>query len=136
MSDLYSLAGEPFCYVTTSGRVTGRPHTIEIWFAVEGRTLYILSGGGERSDWVRNLVQEPEVSVRLGERELAGNGRIVRDGEEDALARRLLLAKYAPAYAGDLADWGRTALPVAIDLGGGRPKRASRGRGRGRTPGS
>jgi hypothetical protein len=35
---------------------------------------------------------------------------------EDALARHLLLEKYSPAYSGDLTGWGRTALPVAIDL--------------------
>ena len=34
----------------------------------------------------------------------------------DALARRLLLEKYEPAYSGDLSEWGRTALPVAVDL--------------------
>jgi hypothetical protein len=27
---------EPFCYLTTVGRVSGRPHTIEIWFALDG----------------------------------------------------------------------------------------------------
>jgi hypothetical protein len=41
--NLRTLAGEDFCYLTTTGRVTGRPHTIEIWFALEGGTLYTLS---------------------------------------------------------------------------------------------
>src|SRR5688500_2310587 len=50
--DLSGLADEPFCYVTTTGRVTGQPHTIEIWFAVRNRTLYLLAGGGHRADWV------------------------------------------------------------------------------------
>src|SRR5690606_17915662 len=30
------LAAEPYCYLTTTGRVTGRPHTIEIWFGHDG----------------------------------------------------------------------------------------------------
>ena len=30
-----ALAGETYCYLTTTGRVTGKPHTIEIWFALE-----------------------------------------------------------------------------------------------------
>jgi deazaflavin-dependent oxidoreductase (nitroreductase family) len=113
-----SVAGEQFCYLTTTGRVTGRPHTIEIWFGLSGRNLYMLSGNGarRRADWVRNLMKSPRVSARLGEREIAGTGRVVRDAEEDALARRLLLEKYAPTYSGDLSEWGRTALPVAVDL--------------------
>ena len=47
--DLDTLADEDFCYLTTVGRVTGRPHEIEIWFAIEGQTLYMLSGGQDRS---------------------------------------------------------------------------------------
>ena len=111
-----SLAAESFCYITTTGRVTGRPHEIEIWFGTGSATIYVLSGGGRRSDWVRNITANPVVSVRIGQARFEGHGRIVTDAPEDALARRLLLEKYAPTYSGDLADWGRTALPVAIDL--------------------
>jgi len=115
-TDLGVLAEEPFCYFTTAGRVTGRPHTIEIWFAIGGRTLYMLSGGGDRSDWVKNLIRTPETTVRIGPAEFSGQARVVDDGAEDALARRLLLEKYEPTYSGDLSDWGQTALPVAVDL--------------------
>ncbi|HXH23472.1 MAG TPA: nitroreductase/quinone reductase family protein [Dehalococcoidia bacterium] len=109
----------PYCYLTTTGRVTGRPHTIEIWFARQGDTLYLLAGGRHRSDWVRNLMRNPEVRVRIADVDHAGRARLVdADSEEDALARRLLLEKYSPGYSGDLADWGRSALPVAIDLEG------------------
>jgi hypothetical protein len=77
----------------------------------------MLSGGRERSDWVRNIVANPLVAVRIADRDFGGRGRVVEPGtEEDATARRLLLDKYSPSYSGDLADWGRTALPVAIDL--------------------
>ena len=119
MTGLEGLASEPFCYVTTTGRVSGRPHEIEIWFALADSTLYILSGGGDRSDWVRNLIRAPETTVRIGEREFAGRGRIVTDVDEDHLARRLLLDKYRPGYQGDLSGWGGSALPVAIDLAAG-----------------
>ena len=110
----------PFCYLTTTGRVSGRPHTIEIWFALDERTLYLLSGGGDRSDWVRNLQASPEVIVRIGRRdapELAGRARVVAPGtDEDGLARRLVTDKYQPGYGGDLSGWRRSSLPVAVDL--------------------
>ena len=116
--ELESLAGEAFCYLTTTGRVTGQPHTIEIWFALNGPTLYMLSGNGprHRADWVRNLMKTPAVNVRISDREFAGVGRVVEGSEEDALARRLLLEKYEATYSGDLSEWGRTALPVAVDI--------------------
>ena len=119
MSDeLESLAREAFCYLTTTGRVTGQPHTIEIWFGLHESTIYMLSGNGpqQRADWVRNLMKTPPVTVRIRDREFSGSGRVVEDADEDALARRLLLEKYEPTYSGDLSEWGRTALPVAADI--------------------
>ena len=112
-----ALAAEDYCYLTTTGRVSGRPREIEIWFGLDGDTLYMLSGGGERSDWVKNLSAEPSVSVRIAGTTFPGRSRVVEDPAEDALARRLLLEKYSPRYRGDLGRWGRTALPVAVDLG-------------------
>ena len=115
-------AAQPFCYLTTIGRGSGRPHTIEIWFALEGRTVYLLSGGGDRSDWVRNLRRRPEVTVRIGRRdaeERPGRARVVDPSSpEDELARRLLVDKYEQGYGGDLSGWRRRALPVAVELAG------------------
>jgi hypothetical protein len=69
---------------------------------------------------VRNLLRHPEVTVRLGRRDtapLAGRARLLDPGsDEDELARRLVVAKYQPAYGGDLSGWRRSALPVAVDL--------------------
>ena len=105
-----------FCYVTTTGRRSGSPHTIEIWFARSQDTVYLLSGGGEGSDWVRNLQAHPTVGLRLGDLDMLCRARVVDDPHEDALARRVVLEKYAPRGSEDLAEWGRTALPIAIEL--------------------
>jgi deazaflavin-dependent oxidoreductase (nitroreductase family) len=113
-----ALAAEDFCYLTTIGRVTGRPRTIEIWFALEGDTVYMLSGGRDASNWVKNLKRHPEVKVRIRDAVSVGRARLVEGTDEGALARRLLLEKYQARYSGDLGDWGRTALPVAVDLSG------------------
>ena len=113
--NLRALADEYLCYLTTAGRVTGRPHEIEIWFAIEGETLYMLSGGRDRSDWVKNILRTPEVTVRIGGEQFEGRGRAVRDTDEDELARSLLIEKYE-RRPGSLSNWRRTALPVAVDL--------------------
>jgi len=113
--DPRSLTDEDFCYLTTVGRVTGRPHEIEIWFALEDQTLYMLSGGRDRSDWVKNLRRNPAVAVRIDGEHFDGRARVVLDDAEDCLARRLLVEKYE-REPGRLANWRRTALPVAVDL--------------------
>jgi deazaflavin-dependent oxidoreductase (nitroreductase family) len=117
VSDLRDIAEEYFCYLTTTGRVTGRAHEIEIWFALvpETHTLYMLSGGGDRSDWVKNLRRNPGVTVSIAEVRFAGLAREAEDAEEDELARRLLVEKYESS-PGRLENWRRRALPVVVDL--------------------
>ena len=110
-TDPRDLADEEFCYLTTIGRVTGRPHEIEIWFALEDSSgsLYLLSGGRDRSDWVKNLRHNPEVTVRIDGEHFESLARVVEDAKEDDLARWLLVDKYE-REPGSLANWRRTAL--------------------------
>jgi deazaflavin-dependent oxidoreductase (nitroreductase family) len=110
------LDAHDYVYVTTRGRRTGRPHTIEIWFAARGSTLYLLAGGGERSDWVRNLQADPSVVAKLGDRAYRGHARVVTEPEESRLAREIVPHKYRE-WEGGLEEWADTALPIAIDLG-------------------
>jgi len=105
-----------FCYVTTTGRSSGRPHTIEIWFALHDGRVYMLSGGGDASDWVKNIRVNPTVGLRIGDRDMICRAYVVQDKGEDALARRLLVEKYQPRYTGDLEEWRNTSLPVAVEL--------------------
>ena len=65
-----------------AGRTSGNAHRIEIWYAAVPGTLYLMAGGGMGSDWVRNLVAEPAVTV-----ELAGTEHR-RDGSRDRGRRR------------------------------------------------
>jgi deazaflavin-dependent oxidoreductase (nitroreductase family) len=116
MDELLAAADDDFCYLTTRGRVSGRPHEIEIWFALDGRTLYLLSGGGDRSDWVRNLRSDSAVSVRLRDATYDATARVVDGGEESERGRRLVFDKYQPRYSGSLDRWRRESLLVAIDV--------------------
>lgn len=77
----------------------------------------MLSGGGNRSDWVRNLLGDPRVHLRVGSEEWEATARVVTDPDEVAAARRLLAAKYQGWQEGrPMSGWAATALPIAIDL--------------------
>jgi deazaflavin-dependent oxidoreductase (nitroreductase family) len=107
---------EPYLYLTTGGRRTGRPHRIEIWFAERDGRLFLLAGSRARADWVRNVQANPRVMVELGSETRAGVAHVLQAGTpDDRLARELLLAKYA-STDDDLDEWGRTALPVVIEF--------------------
>ena len=119
MPGMSSIDDNVFCYLTTTGRVTGNPHEIEIWFARDRDTIYMLSGYGDRSDWVRNLIANGEAEVRIDGERREGRGRVIAEGDEQAIARRLVFEKYQPRKENDLANWRDTALPLAIDLAEG-----------------
>ena len=111
------LANEEFCYLTTTGRVTGNPHEIEIWFGMKGNSLYLLSGGRHKSDWVKNLTKDPNVTVRIGQHRFTATGRLVQSADEESTARTLLADKYNERESdGSLSEWAKTALVVAIDI--------------------
>ena len=116
MDELTAVSGDDFCYLTTRGRVSDRPHEIEIWFALDGGTLYLLSGGRGRSDWVRNLRADPLVRVRLRDTTYSATARVVEAGDESERGRGLVFDKYQPRYGGNLERWRRESLLVALDV--------------------
>jgi len=102
------------CDVTTTGRRSGRPHRIEIWFAVGGDAVYLISGNGETADWYRNLVADPSVSVDLGGETRVGTARVVTDPDERRRMGEVLGAKY-PYWQGD-ASIGLTRQAWCFDV--------------------
>jgi 3-deoxy-7-phosphoheptulonate synthase len=118
-------ADEGYCYLTTTGRTSGEPREIEIWYGLVEGKLYMLSGSGEdnrgpKAHWVRNLLKTPALTVRVKEITYTGTARVVeRETREDAVARKLLvdlndmglpcgteaLDPITPQYLGDLIAW-------------------------------
>jgi deazaflavin-dependent oxidoreductase (nitroreductase family) len=113
------LAQRSVCYLETTGRMSGVPRDVEIWFAADPdrKRIYLLSGGRDRAHWVRNIRREPAVRVTIGLRRFAGRAVEIDGGADAALARRLLAAKYQGWVDGtELSGWAQSSLPVAIDL--------------------
>jgi deazaflavin-dependent oxidoreductase (nitroreductase family) len=103
-----AFAHEKVLYLTTIGRKTGKPRTIEIWFVMSQQHIYILAERGLRAQWVRNLQADPNVTVQIGQRRLSARGRILddaRDHQEWQAVAELSRRKYG---------WGE-GLPVAFD---------------------
>lgn len=112
---LAAHADDGVCHLQTIGRTSGRPRTIEIWFATDGSRIYLLAGGRDRAHWVRNLRVEPRVRVRIGGQTIGGRAAVIEGSDRDALARRLLAAKYQRWQPGaPLSRWAASSLPVEI----------------------
>jgi deazaflavin-dependent oxidoreductase (nitroreductase family) len=74
-------------YLTTSGRRTGLPREIEIWYTERDGRFYVIAEHGERANWVRNIQANPRVHVRLADLRFKGTVRLVEDEREPELAR-------------------------------------------------
>jgi deazaflavin-dependent oxidoreductase (nitroreductase family) len=83
-------------YLTTTGRLTGEPREIEIWFTEHDGRFYLIAER-ESANWVRNIRSQPRVKVRIGDAEFNAIARIVHDDREPQLAaivKALFDAKY------------------------------------------
>jgi deazaflavin-dependent oxidoreductase (nitroreductase family) len=120
MTDSASIryADASLAWLTTTGRRTGLPRTVELWFVLLNGSVYFLAGGGERADWVRNARAQPRVSVRLGSTDLPGTARTPEPGsDEDRAARQSMAAKYQGWREGrPLSRWAATSTCLAVDL--------------------
>jgi len=118
-SPIPSGAGdELYAWLTTTGRRTGLPRTVELWFVLKGKTLYLLSGGGERAHWVLNAGADPRVSVRMGSSDYTGVARRPEPGgDEEINARQSMAAKYQGWQEGRaLSSWAARSTCLAVDL--------------------
>src|SRR5690554_3340414 len=89
------VAPEEFAYLTTTGRKSGNPHRIEIWFGVHDGRIYLMSGGRDRSDWVKNLQSDPRVSIDIADEAHVGVATVLAETSvADAVARMILVQKY------------------------------------------
>lgn len=114
---LAQVATETFAYLTTSGRKSGEAHRIEIWFGVHDGRIYLMSGGRDRSDWVKNLQSDPRLTIEIAGEIHKGVATILTEpSEADQMARTILVQKYGRDR--DLEKWGRESLAIAIDLVG------------------
>jgi hypothetical protein len=92
-------ADEDYCYMTSVGHKSGRPHSIEIWFVEHGGRCYIVAGPREKTHWLQNILHNPSVTFRVGRRddgvpERPGRGRVVDEPALAAEIAALMDAKY------------------------------------------
>jgi deazaflavin-dependent oxidoreductase (nitroreductase family) len=93
-------------YVTTTGRVSGFPREIEIWFVtLHGK--YFTIAENSRAHWIRNLERNCHVKVRVEDRRFDATARVLderKDADRYSAVRDLMRGKY---------QWG-DGLPVEI----------------------
>lgn len=119
---LESISGFHTLRLATIGRRTGLRRVTTIWFGVLEDQLYVSSGRGEASDWIKNIMKEPRVEVTIGSVTKNGIAKLILDPEIKQRLRKLYWRKYHVLMA--FVEFGKTlmrisrkaSIPVLIDL--------------------
>jgi deazaflavin-dependent oxidoreductase (nitroreductase family) len=108
--NLEQLASESYLYLTTTGRVSGKPRTVELWFVIYEGKVYMVSEHPAKADWVRNLQEQPQVRVRIASQEWEGAARVLDKAEQPLwdTVNRMACEKYS-----EPEPWG---TPIEITL--------------------
>ena len=77
MTDLGQFDATQVLYLTTLGRVSGLPRTIEIWFVAYQGCLYLLAEHGHQTNWVKNINADPRVHIRIAGQEMDARARVL-----------------------------------------------------------
>lgn len=96
---------DTFLYLTTTGRSSGQPRRIEIWFVDHDGCHYVVAERKHEAQWVKNLVADAKVSFSVGTGAnptavltetpaLARPLEPVRDAERIRTVKALMTAKY------------------------------------------
>lgn len=76
------MGGSRMLAITTLGRKSGLPRHTVLSCASSGGKDYVCSGWGTRSDWVKNILENPRVTVQVGRRTYTARAYRVKDLEE------------------------------------------------------
>jgi deazaflavin-dependent oxidoreductase (nitroreductase family) len=106
-----------YLYLTTTGRRSGLPRRIEIWFTRHEGRYYLVAEHGRKAHWVQNLLAEPAVRARVGRRSFRGRARLIDARSERDLAatiRGRSEAKYGwgAGLVVEIAPAGRRSVPA------------------------
>src|SRR5579859_439564 len=52
--------------ITVTGRKSGRPISVTVWFVLEDGKLYLLPVNGSNTQWHKNLLKNPSLHIDAG----------------------------------------------------------------------
>lgn len=108
------LAGIPMLLLTTVGRRSGLPRTLPLAYLADGDDFVVVaSNGGQEVDpaWWRNLQQNPEAQVQVGQETFRARARLADATERARLWP--LLTQANPAW-GAYEKNTRRPIPVVV----------------------
>ena len=79
--------------ITHYGRTSGKPYQVKIWFTVDGDHINLQTMDMDRQ-WIRNVLKNPKISLRIGNEVFEGEVTPVSDPHEMRRVVELMKRKY------------------------------------------
>ena len=83
--------------LTVTGRKSGRPLTIPVWFVMENDTLYLLPVHGSDTQWYKNVLENPSIRVEARDANAAFQATPVTDSSRVSSIVEKFRSKYGVA---------------------------------------
>ena len=83
--------------ITVTGRKSGRPISIPVWFVLEGDKLYLLPVQGSDTQWYKNALKNPSIQIESGGEKAELKVTPITDPKQVASVAEKFRAKYGPS---------------------------------------
>jgi len=77
-----ALSGNKMLVLSSWGRKSHKPRHTMLSYVIVGEREYVSSGWGARTDWYKNILANPHVTVQVGGRVYSARARRVQDISE------------------------------------------------------
>lgn len=108
----HGLAPRAFALLETTGRRTGSPRHTPVGNGLRGEVFWLIAAHGEQADYVRNLLRDPRVRVRVGRTWRTGTA-VPLPHDDTAARSRTLPYRWDAAIGRAMAT---RPLTIRIDL--------------------
>ena len=98
--------------ITVIGRRSGRAITRPVWFVFEEHALWLLPVYGSQTQWYRNLLANPTITIRTGSQRRTLRARAVKEARAVRKVIRWFREKYTPEQ---IVRW-YSGLDVAVEV--------------------
>src|SRR6266702_6071882 len=80
--------------ITVTGRTSGRSLSYPIWFALDGKKLYLIPVKGSDTDWYKNVCKTPTIRLEASGKTFTTSARLLTDEAQIGKALEKFREKY------------------------------------------
>ncbi len=108
---LKALAESNEVEISSEGRRSGKTYRTPVWYVVEGRKMLLLPVSGSKTNWYKNIVEKPSLTLRAGGRAVTVSVKALDEKEAVKAVVEKFRAKYG---AGEIKKY-YTGIDAAVE---------------------